>query len=105
MASLLCMLQAWLVPHIPEETASIGCGFGSAAAVHSGFSVSWQNKLKQAVCALVQTVVNHNSEAAANTRVLITGMSLLCMCRAPVMLMKSNAGNSGVPSLAFTCAT
>lgn len=67
------MLQAWLVPHVPEETASIGCGFGAAAAVHCGFSFSWQNNLKQAVCALLQTVVNHDSEAAANTRVLITG--------------------------------
>ena len=67
------------MPHIPEEAASIGCGFGSAAAVHSGFMVSWQNKLKQEVCAMLQSVVNQDPEVASRMRVLITGIALLCL--------------------------
>lgn len=70
-------VQAWLVPHAPEEAASLGCGFGAAPAVHSGFSTSWQSKLRTAVCALLQTVVNHNDKTAARMRVYVTGRTWL----------------------------
>ena len=61
---------------MPEDTASIGCGFGAVPAVHSGFSVSWQNKLKKAVCTLLQTVVNHDDKTAACMNLMLTGHAL-----------------------------
>lgn len=62
------------MPHTSEVADTVQCSFGSAAAVHSGFSISWQNRLKQSVCALLKTVVNDDIEVAQNLRVLITGI-------------------------------
>ena len=66
-------MQAWLVPHIPEEAARVGCGAGSTAAVHQGFNVSWGNALKKDVCAVIQKAVKHSGSHASRMRVLVTG--------------------------------
>ena len=69
-------LQAWLVPHDAEEEAKIGyCGFGSAPAVHSGFSVSWQGALRKAVCSIVTGAVGSEGHNATKMRLLVTGNS------------------------------
>ncbi|KAL0040544.1 hypothetical protein WJX77_010258 [Trebouxia sp. C0004] len=70
-------LKAWLVPHNTEEEAKIGyCGFGSAAAVHSGFSLSWQGALRKAVCSIVSAAVGSEGHNATKMRLLVTGHSL-----------------------------
>ncbi|KAL0044911.1 hypothetical protein WJX82_001842 [Trebouxia sp. C0006] len=70
-------LKAWLVPHNAEEEAKIGyCGFGSAPAVHSGFSVSWQGALRKAVCSIVTGAVGSEGHNATKMRLLVTGHSL-----------------------------
>lgn len=70
-------LKAWLVPHNAEEGAKIGCcGFGSAPAVHSGFSVSWQGALRKAVCSIVTGAVGSEGHNATKMRLLVTGHSL-----------------------------
>ena len=72
----LFWLQAWLVPHNAEEEAKIGyCGFGSAPAVHSGFSVSWQGALRKAVCSIVTGAVSSEGHNATKMRLLVTGIS------------------------------
>ena len=68
-----CGVQAWLVPHAPHEATKVGCGLGSTAAVHSGFSVSWGNALKQAVCTTLQQAVQQSGRDAAQLRVFVTG--------------------------------
>ena len=67
------VLQAWLVPHEAGEAGSIGCGLGTVAAVHSGFSASWQSGLKQAVCSALQQAVKHSTQHASQMRMLVTG--------------------------------
>ena len=71
---LVCLLtmQAWLVPHDPEETARTACGLRSGPSVHSGFSASWQKALKKAVCSLIQKAVS-DADHASKMRLLITG--------------------------------
>lgn len=70
-------LKAWLVPHNAEEEAKIGyCGLGSAPAVHSGFSVSWQGALRKAVCSIVTGAVGSEGLNATKMRLLVTGHSL-----------------------------
>ena len=66
-------MQAWLVPHIPEEAAQIGCGTGSTAAVHQGFNVSWGNALKKDVCDVIQQAVKQSGTDASRMRVFVTG--------------------------------
>ena len=66
-------MQAWLVPHDPESAASTGCGLGTIAAVHSGFSTSWQSGLKEAVCGILHKAVKHSCQDASKMRLLVTG--------------------------------
>ena len=67
-------LQAWLVPHNAEGNAKIGyCGMGSAPAVHSGFSVSWQGALRKAVCSIVTDAAGTGKGSAGKMRLLVTG--------------------------------
>ena len=74
----LAVLQAWLVPHVLREPASIGCGLGPVAAVHSGFSASWQTGLKHAVCSILQKAVKQSHQDGSNMKLLITGTSSCC---------------------------
>ena len=69
-------MQAWLVPHVPEENAKAGCGVGSTAAVHQGFHVSWGNALKKEVCDVVQQAASQSGRDASNMRVFVTGERL-----------------------------
>ena len=73
MLQVLNAMQAWLVPHSPEESANIGCGFGPVAAVHSGFSASWQKGLKAGVGKILRQAVKQSSKPASEMRMLITG--------------------------------
>lgn len=66
-------LQAWLVPHAPEEAAGIGCGLGPVPAVHSGFAASWQKGLKASVSQILKQAVKQSSQPASRMRMLITG--------------------------------
>ena len=74
---LLAVLQAWLVPHVADQSEPITCGLGAAAAVHSGFSASWQSGLKQAVCKILLQAVHGQADKACNMRMLVTGEQAL----------------------------
>ena len=66
-------LQGWLVPHVEEGREDIKCGLGAGAAVHAGFSTSWQSGLKQAVCQVLGQVVSQPASKPGNMQLLITG--------------------------------
>ncbi|KAL3158681.1 hypothetical protein ABBQ32_011423 [Trebouxia sp. C0010 RCD-2024] len=69
-------VKAWLVPHIPETGAKTGCGLGPTAAVHSGFSLSWETALKEAVYAALKRAVMQSGQDASCLCVYVTGHSL-----------------------------
>ena len=61
------------MPHVPDEATKVGCGLGSTAAVHSGFSVGWGTALKQAVCTTLHQAVQQSGRDPTQLRVLVTG--------------------------------
>ena len=64
----LSLLQAWLVP-VADDSSSSG------AALHSGFSASWQQGLRQLVCDLITSMLSSQAQAYKPMRLLITGTS------------------------------
>ena len=54
--------------------AKVGCGLGRTAAVHSGFSLSWETALKGAVCGALQRAVLQSGQDASRLCVYVTGL-------------------------------
>lgn len=62
------------MPHIPEKGAKTVCGLGPTAAVHSGFSLSWETALKEAVYAALKRAVMQSGQDASRMSIFVTGV-------------------------------